>query len=171
MGKTKDKDIKTNAMRILDKMKIKYKIITYECNEFISGVVTAQKRGADIRKSYKTLVAQGKSNEYYVLVLPVAEEIDLKKAAKVLNEKSVEMIPVKDIQKVTGYIRGGCSPLGMKKQYKTVIQSGVEQYDTICISGGRIGSTIELSPMDLQKATNAEFDDFIQTHKEEQTFN
>lgn len=139
MAKHKDKEVKTNAMRILDKNKIFYETINYECDEFIDGLHTAEKTGAPVEQSFKTLVAQGKSKEYYVLVIPIAEEVDLKKAAKVLGEKSIEMIHVKDITKVTGYVRGGCSPLGMKKLYPTIIQESAETFDMIYVSGGRLG--------------------------------
>lgn len=161
MGKHKEKEIKTNAMRILEKNKIPYETIQYECEEFIDGLHTAQKTGAPVEQSFKTLVVQGKSKEYYVLVVPIAEEIDLKKAARVLNEKSIEMIHVKDITKVTGYIRGGCSPLGMKKQYLTVIHRSALEYDEIYISGGRIGTTLKLKPEDLAKTIKADFEDII----------
>lgn len=157
MAKNKDKEVKTNAMRILDKNKISYETITYECDEFIDGLHTAEKTGAPVEQSFKTLVAQGKSKEYYVLVLPIAEEVDLKAAARVLGEKSIEMIHVKDITAVTGYVRGGCSPLGMKKQYKTIIQESAEKYSQIYVSGGKIGSTIKVNPMDLARAARAEF--------------
>lgn len=157
MAKNKDKEVKTNAMRILDKNKISYETITYECDEFIDGLHTAEKTGAPVEQSFKTLVVQGKSKEYYVLVLPIAEEVDLKAAARVLGEKSIEMIHVKDITAVTGYVRGGCSPLGMKKQYKTIIQESAEKYSQIYVSGGKIGSTIKVNPMDLARAARAEF--------------
>lgn len=157
MAKNKDKEVKTNAMRILDKNKISYETITYECDEFIDGLHTAEKTGAPVEQSFKTLVAQGKSKEYYVLVIPIAEEVDLKAAARVLGEKSIEMIHVKDITAVTGYVRGGCSPLGMKKQYKTIIQESAEKYSEIYVSGGRIGSTIKVNPVDLARAAGAEF--------------
>ena len=157
MAKNKDKEVKTNAMRILDKNKISYETITYECDEFIDGLHTAEKTGAPVEKSFKTLVAQGKSKEYYVLVIPIAEEVDLKAAARVLGEKSIEMIHVKDITAVTGYVRGGCSPLGMKKKYKTIIQESAEKYSEIYVSGGRIGSTIKVNPVDLARAAGAEF--------------
>lgn len=157
MAKNKDKEVKTNAMRILDKNKIIYETITYECDEFIDGLHTAEKTGAPVEQSFKTLVAQGKSKEYYVLVIPIAEEVDLKAAARVLGEKSIEMIHVKDITAVTGYVRGGCSPLGMKKQYKTIIQESAEKYSEIYVSGGRIGSTIKVNPVDLARAAGAEF--------------
>lgn len=161
MGKHKEKEIKTNAMRILEKNKVPYETIQYECEEFIDGLHTAQKTGAPVEQSLKTLVVQGKSKEYYVLVVPIAEEIDLKKAARVLNEKSIEMIHVKDITKVTGYVRGGCSPLGMKKQYPTVIHRSALEYDEIYISGGRIGTTLKLKPEDLAKTIKADFEDII----------
>lgn len=157
----KGKEIKTNAMRILEKNKIAYKTITYECDEFIDGLHTAEKTGAPVEQSFKTLVVQGKSKEYFVLVIPIAEELDLKTAAKVLGEKSIEMIPVKDITRITGYIRGGCSPLGMKKQYKTVIHRTAEDYSRIYISGGKLGTSICLDPMDLSKAANAKFAEVI----------
>ena len=161
MGKHKEKEIKTNAMRILEKNKVPYETIQYECEEFIDGLHTAQKTGAPVEQSFKTLVVQGKSKEYYVLVIPIAEEIDLKKAARVLNEKSIEMIHVKDITKVTGYVRGGCSPLGMKKQYPTVIHKSALQYEEIYVSGGRIGTTLKLKPEDLAKVVKADFEDII----------
>lgn len=157
MAKNKDKEVKTNAMRILDKNKIPYETITYVCDAFIDGLHTAEKTGAPVEQSFKTLVARGKSKEYYVLVLPIAEEVDLKAAAKVLGEKSIEMIHVKDITAVTGYVRGGCSPLGMKKKYKTIIQESAEKYSEIYVSGGRIGSTIKVNPVDLARAAGAEF--------------
>ena len=160
MAKNKDKEVKTNAMRILDKNKIPYETITYVCDAFIDGLHTAEKTGAPVEQSFKTLVARGKSKEYYVLVLPIAEEVDLKAAAKVLGEKSIEMIHVKDITAVTGYVRGGCSPLGMKKQYKTIIQESAEKYSEIYVSGGRIGSPIKVNPVDLARAADAAFADF-----------
>ena len=161
MRKHKEKEIKTNAMRILEKNKIPYETIQYECEEFIDGLHTAQKTGAPVEQSFKTLVVQGKSKEYYVLVIPIAEEIDLKKAARVLKEKSIEMIHVKDITNVTGYVRGGCSPLGMKKQYPTVIHQSALKYGEIYISGGRIGTTLKLNPEALGKAVRAIFEDII----------
>ena len=143
------KEAKTTAMRMLDKHKITYEVLQYACNEFVDGLHTAQATGAPVDQSFKTLVMQGKSRQYYVYVVPIADEVDLKKAAKAVGEKSVEMIPVKDITKVTGYVRGGCSPLGMKKQYKTVLHNTAQQYEKIYISGGRIGMTLALNPKDL----------------------
>ena len=155
------KEVKTNAMRILDKNKIPYELISYECDEFIDGLHTAQKTGAPIEQSFKTLVAQGKSKAYYVFVVPIAEEVDLKLAAKTVKEKSVEMIHVKDINAVTGYVRGGCTPIGMKKLFPTYIQESARNFDRIYVSGGRIGTTLKLNPLDLAKLVRAEFADFI----------
>lgn len=157
----KEKEIKTNAMRILEKNKIPYETIQYECDEFIDGLHTAQKTGAPVEQSFKTLVVQGKSKAYYVLVIPIAEEIDLKTAARAVGEKSVEMIHVKDITKVTGYVRGGCSPLGMKKLYPTVIHKGALDFDEIYVSGGRIGTTLKVNPVKLAEAVQAKFEEII----------
>lgn len=154
----KDKEVKTNAMRILDRSKIKYRVNTYECDEFIDGVHIADKLGQPYESSFKTLVTVGKSGAYYVFVIPIAEELDMKKAAKAVGEKSVEMLHVKDINSVTGYIRGGCTPLGMKKQYVTVVDSSAQDFDEVIISGGRIGSQIILSPQDLAKVTRGKFE-------------
>ena len=131
----KEKEIKTNAMRMLDKHKISYETLQYECEEFIDGLHTAEITGAPPEQSFKTLVLQGKSRQYYVFVLPVAKEIDLKTAARLVAEKSLDMIPVKEITAVTGYVRGGCSPLGMKKQYPVLLHEEALQYDRINISG------------------------------------
>ena len=162
MAKDKEKDIKTNAMRILDRMKIPYEVVTYECDEFVDGVHVADMLGQAYEKSFKTLVLEGKSRQYYVFVLPIAEELDLKAAARAVREKSVEMIHVKDINAITGYIRGGCSPLGMKKQYPTVIHESAKDLDEMIISGGRIGSQIILKPDDLIRAARAHYADVIQ---------
>lgn len=160
------KEIKTNAMRILDKNKIKYEMIHYECEEFIDGLHTAEKTGAPVESSFKTLVMQGKSGNYYVYVVPIAKEVDLKAAAKAAGEKSVEMIPVKDITAITGYVRGGCSPLGMKKQFRTFVHNTAETLDKIYISGGRIGTTIVLSPKDLIMVICGEYADIVMQGKE-----
>lgn len=157
----KDKDIKTNAMRILDRSKINYKVNTYECDEFIDGVHIADMLHQPHESSFKTLIAQGKSGGYYVFALPIEKELDLKKAARAVGEKSVELIHVKDINKVTGYIRGGCTPLGMKKQFPTVVDISAEQFGEIIISGGRLGSQIFLDPKDLVKVTGGKFEDIV----------
>lgn len=151
------KENKTNAMRILDKNKILYSIKTYECDEFIDGIHVADMNGDPYEQSFKTLVTVGKSGDYYVFVIPIDKEIDFKKAAKIVGEKSVEMIHVKDINAVTGYIRGGCTPLGMKKLYPTVIEDSAKNFDEIIISGGKLGVQIILNPMDLAKVVNGKF--------------
>lgn len=155
------KELKTNAMRILDREKIPYKIIQYECDEFIDGLHTADITGAPVEQSFKTLILRGKTGQYYVVVIPVADEVDLKAAARAVGEKSVEMLPVKEITAVTGYVRGGCSPLGMKKTFPTVLQKDAAVFDTIYISGGRIGTTITLAPDDLIRAARASYADVV----------
>ena len=155
------KEVKTNAMRILDRNKIKYTLNTYECDNFIDGVSIADALGQDYDMSFKTLVTVGRSRQYYVFAIPIAEELDMKKAAKVVGEKSVEMLHVKDINKVTGYIRGGCTPIGMKKQYPTVVHESAKLYDTIIVSGGRLGAQILLNPDDLIKVTGGKYEDII----------
>lgn len=143
-------NIKTNAMRILDRAGISYNAYTYDHSDgLIDGISVAKKMGQSVEQVYKTLVAQGTSREYYVFVIPVAEELDLKRAARAVSEKAIEMIKVKDINKITGYIRGGCSPIGMKKEYKTVLDSSCKVLDTLIVSAGKIGHQIELSPNDL----------------------
>ncbi len=155
------KEQKTNAMRILDKNEIAYTVNTYECDEFIDGVTVADQLGQPYESSYKTLVAVGKSGGHYVFVLPIAEELDLKAAARAVGEKSVELIHVKDIFALTGYIRGGCTPIGMKKAFPTVIHESAAGFDTVIISGGRIGAQIILAPDDLVRVTRAKLADII----------
>ena len=157
----KQKEIKTNAMRILEKNNIDFEVRTYECDEFIDGIHVADKLGQPYEQSFKTLVLQGKSREYHVFVLPIAEELDLKKAAKVVGEKSLEMVPVKEINAVTGYIRGGCTAIGMKKQYDTVVHESAKDFEKMIVSGGRLGSQIFLPPEDLVKVTKGRFADII----------
>lgn len=147
---------KTNAMRILDKENIPYRVMTYDISDgLIDGISVAEKCGEDPKNVYKTLVTQGHSGDFYVFVLPVAAELDLKKAAACVDEKRVEMIHVKDIQKHTGYVRGGCSPVGMKKEYTTVVDAEAEGLDHIAVSGGKKGTQIILSPADLVEASHA----------------
>lgn len=155
------KETKTNAMRILDKNKIEYETITYECKEFIDGIHAAQVAGIPAEMSYKTLVMQGKSGSFYVFVVPILASVDLKKAAKVVGEKSIEMIHTKDILAITGYVRGGCSPIGMKKQFPTVIDASASGFKQISVSGGRIGLSLCMSPEDLIGLTKAECADVI----------
>lgn len=158
----KQKEIKTNAMRILETMKIPFQHLTYQCDEFVDGIQIADKLGLPHEKVYKTLVTVGSSKNYFVFVIPIAEELDLKAAARSVGEKSVEMIHVKDINSITGYIRGGCTAVGMKKQYVTRIDSSAEKLPEIYVSGGRIGSQLVLAPADLARATKAEFADIVQ---------
>ena len=149
---------KTNAMRILDAKKIAYEMLTYDNKDGkIDGISVAEKIGKDAKSVYKTLVAQGTSKNIFVFVIPVEEELDLKKAAKAAGEKAIEMLPVKDIQKWTGYIRGGCSPIGMKKDYKTFLDESSRQLESMVVSAGKIGVQIVLSPPQLQEVTKAEF--------------
>ena len=156
------KQQKTNAMRILDAKKIEYNMHTYEVDDnHIDGISVAQKLNQDENMVFKTLVAQGASKNFYVFVIPVAESLDMKKAAKAAGEKNVEMIHVKDINKVTGYIRGGCSPVGMKKLYPTFVHESGQGLEVIIVSGGKIGFQIELNPEDLQKIINFKYADII----------
>jgi Cys-tRNA(Pro)/Cys-tRNA(Cys) deacylase len=148
---------KTNAMRILDAKKVSYEMLTYDNKDGkIDGVSVAEKVGRDPKEVYKTLVAQGASKNIFVYIVPVAEELDLKKAAKAAGEKNIEMLPVKDIQKWTGYIRGGCSPIGMKKQYSTFIDESAKSLESIIVSGGKIGVQIVLDPVQLTEVTKAD---------------
>ena len=155
------KETKTNAMRILDKNKIGYEAITYECKEFIDGIHAAEASGIPAEISYKTLVMRGKSGSFYVFVVPILASVDLKKAAKIVGEKSVEMIHTKDILAITGYVRGGCSPIGMKKQFPTVIDASVLGLEQISVSGGRIGLSLLMPPEGLIRITKAHCADVI----------
>ena len=155
------KELKTNAVRFLEKNGIAYTMQTYQCDEFIDGIHVAEKLGQPLEETFKTLVAQGKSGSYYCFLLPVAMELDLKKAAKSVGEKSVELLHVKDITKVTGYVRGGCTPIGMKKQFMTVVHNSAETLDNFYISGGRIGTQIHLSPAALVSSIRGAFADIV----------
>lgn len=157
------KELKTNAMRFLDKCNVEYTVQLYDCPEFVDGTDVARKLSQPVELTYKTLVAAGKSGAHYCFLIPVAEELDLKKAAKSVSEKSVALIPVKDINAVTGYVRGACTPLGMKKQLVTVIHVTAEKLPLFCISGGRLGTQITLSPQELRLSINAAFRDITMT--------
>ena len=137
-------NFKTNALRILDKNKITYKTHDYSASGAVSGIEVATALGENPAQVFKTLVTTGKTGTHYVFMLPVAEELDLKKAAKSINEKSVEMLKQKDLLPLTGYIHGGCSPIGMKKQFKTVAHITAENFPTIIFSAGAIGWQVEL---------------------------
>jgi len=157
------KEVKTNAMRILDKLKIDYTHQIYECNEFVDGLQTADLLNLPYEQVYKTLVTEGKSKNYFVFVIPIDKELDMKKAAKAVGEKSVALIPLKDLTTITGYVRGGCTAIGMKKQYKTVLNNTAEEFDKIYISGGKIGLQLQLSPNDFCAAVPAIYGDVIVT--------
>ena len=159
----KQKEVKTNAMRILESLKIPFEHYSYECDEFIDGLQIADKLSLPYEMVYKTLVTIGASKNYFVFVIPIAEELDLKKAARSVGEKNVEMIHVKDINSITGYIRGGCTAVGMKKQYVTRIDESAAAHEKIYVSGGKIGLQIKLKPEDLKRAAKAEFADIIRS--------
>ncbi|MDE7321196.1 MAG: Cys-tRNA(Pro) deacylase [Lachnospiraceae bacterium] len=161
MAKSEQTKLKTNAMRMLDTKKIPYTTRTYECNEFINAMQIADMLGLPYEKVYKTLITQGSSKNYYVFVIPIAEDLDMKAAAKSVGEKSVEMLHVKDIHAVTGYVRGGCTAIGMKKQFVTRIDQNAEKLDSIVVSGGKLGVQLELTPQNLAAASNAKFADII----------
>ena len=155
------KETKTNAVRILEKMKIPFEMHTYECDEFVDGMQTSQILNIAPELMYKTLVTVGKSKNYYVFVIPIVEEIDFKKAAKAVQEKSLEMLPLKDLTSVTGYIRGGCTAIGMKKKFKTIVHEDAKKLQKIVVSGGRIGLQLVLCPEDLKKVSDAEYANVI----------
>ncbi len=149
--------VKTNAIRIVETAKIDYVLHSYPCKEALDAVTVAGKIGANIERVFKTLVTQGKSGDYYVFVVPGKEELDLKKAAQSVGEKSVSMIHVKDINKITGYIRGGCSPVGMKKNYVTVFDISAESFEKIYVSAGKLGYQMEIAPKALCNLVNGKF--------------
>ncbi len=144
-------DYKTNVMRILDQQKLDYKSYSYINADAVSGIDVATVLGQDPGQVFKTLVTLGKSKAYYVFMVPVSEELNLKKAASSVGEKSIEMIKAKDLLALTGYIHGGCSPIGMKKQFVTTIDQSAEQYKTVLFSAGKIGYQVEISLDNLQK--------------------
>ncbi len=154
---------KTNVMRILDQKKIKYNSYEYSHEDgVVDGLGVATKLGQDPNKVFKTLVCVSKSKKNYVFVVPVAHELDLKKCAKSVLEKSVEMISVKELLPLTGYVRGGCSPIGMKKSFVTVVDKTALDFDTIIFSAGKIGYQVEINPMDLNKLIRVSFESIIE---------
>lgn len=153
---------KTNVMRILEQKKIPYKSYSYVNTNAISGIEVANVLNQDPNQVFKTLVTTSNSNTNYVFVIPVNKELDLKKAAKTVNEKSISMLKSKDLLPLTGYIHGGCSPIGMKKLFKTVFDISANNYDTIIFSGGKIGYQVELNLNDLKKVINYTLNDIIQ---------
>ena len=153
---------KTNAMRILDKEKINYKICTYDMSDDMTdGISVALKTGKKVEEVYKTLVTQGISKSFYVFVIPVDQELDLKKIAVLTKEKKIDMIPMKDLLSITGYVKGGCSPVGMKKLFQTFFHEDILNLPTITVSGGKVGIQIELSPNDLISITKASIGNLI----------
>ncbi len=149
------KETKTNAMRILDQNHISYQIHTYDVSDdMIDGVSVAKKCGEDPEQVFKTLVTVGNDKNYYVFVIPVAEKLDLKECAKAVGVKNVEMIPQKELLGLTGYIHGGCSPIGMKKKFETVFDETIVLFDEILVSGGRVGTQVEVSVGDLIRITD-----------------
>ena len=150
---------KTNVMRVLAQKKITYKSYSYEADATLSGAEIAGILGEDVKKVFKTLVTRGKTGTYYVFVIPVARELDLKKAAKVVSEKSIEMIPQKELLPLTGYVHGGCSPIGMKKFFRTTIDETAKDFDTFFFSGGKVGFQVEVNPKDLEKVIRFEYAD------------
>lgn len=154
---SKAKEIKTNAMRILDRMKISYEMYSYECDEFTDAQHTADQLGFPHEIVFKTLVTVSPKREYYVCVIPIDEELDLKKAAQAAGVKSLAMIHVKEINDVTGYVRGGCTPVGMKKQYPVFVDASAEQFPQVIVSGGKIGYQMKLAPKDLLAACRGTF--------------
>ena len=153
---------KTNVMRILEKKKISYQAHSYpHGKEPVDGATVARLLGQDPQQVYKTLVAQGHSKNYYVFVIPVEEELDLKKAAKVANEKSIEMLKSKELLPLTGYVHGGCSPIGMKKVFTTFLHSTAKEQEHIIFSAGKIGYQVEVAPEDLAKVVRFTFADVI----------
>lgn len=157
----KEKTVKTNAMRMLDSMKIAYEMQSYECDEFVDGVTTADKLGLPHALVYKTLVTVAKSRAYYVFVIPIEAELDLKAAARAVGEKAVELLPLKELTAVTGYVRGGCTAIGMKKAFPTVLDASAEALSYLHVSGGKPGLQLKLSVEDYLKASKAKTADII----------
>ncbi len=156
------KDLKTNAMRILEQHGISYKEHILDLKEAVDGVTCANMLGVNLESTFKTLVTVGKSGNYYVFVIPVAETLSMKKAASSVGEKNVEMIPMKELLKVAGYVHGGCSPIGMKKIFTTVVDETAILFDNIIFSGGKIGYFIEVNPMEIDKVIPVSFVDIVE---------
>ena len=157
----KQKAEKTNVMRIIEQHKLPYESHDYSQSGAISGMEVVEALGQEPGRMFKTLVTQGASKNYYVFMVPVDGELHLKKAAKAVSEKSIEMVKSKELLPLTGYIHGGCSPIGMKKQFRTTIHQTARDYPTVFFSGGKIGHQIEMAPDDLQKIVPIEYADII----------
>ncbi len=156
------KIIKTNAMRILDSNNIRYQEKVLDIKEALDGVTCANMLGVALESTFKTLVTVSKSKNYYVFVVPVAEKLSLKKAASAVGEKDLSMLPQKELLGLTGYIHGGCSPIGMKKVFKTVIDETAILFERIIFSGGKIGYFIEVNPQDIVDVIPVEFKDIVE---------
>lgn len=152
---------KTNVMRILDQKKIKYNEYYYGDTDAISGIDVANVLNEDPNRVFKTLVTVAKSKQNYVFMIPVEKELDFKKCAKSVNEKSIEMIPQKELLPLTGYVHGGCSPIGLKKQFKVVIDKSANNFEKIIFSGGKVGYQVEVDINDLKKVINRKFEDIV----------
>lgn len=157
----KDKDMKTNVMRLLDQAGVNYNHYCYADIDAISGVEVAAAMNQSVEMVFKTLVTEAPSKQHYVFVIPVAEELDLKKAASACGEKSIAMLKQKDLLPLTGYIHGGCSPIGMKKQFKTYFHESVNNLETVIFSAGKIGYQVEVKPADLKAVVAYETADII----------
>lgn len=157
------KQEKTNVMRILEQKKIAYKSYEYSDTGAISGVEVASVLGEDVNQVFKTLVTVGATKGYYVFMIPVHKELDLKKAAKIVGEKSITMIKSKELLPLTGYIHGGCSPIGMKKQFRTVIDASAMDFNTILFSAGKIGYQVEVALEDLKQVVKYDLGDVVTT--------
>lgn len=153
------KEAKTNAVRFLEKAGIAYEEITFPTDHALSGVEVAEVLGEDPDAVFKTLVTCGKSKEHYVFMIPVASELDLKKAAAAVGEKSISMIPSKELLPLTGYIHGGCSPIGMRKRFHTVMDETAQLFDKVMFSGGRIGCQVKMTPEALAEVIPLTFAD------------
>ncbi|GAA3351381.1 Cys-tRNA(Pro) deacylase [Lysinibacillus sp. FSL M8-0216] len=161
----KAKHAKTNAIRLLEQQKIQFDVIEYEIGDGqVDGVSVAEKIGQPVARVFKTLVARASAHKLFVFVIPVADELDLKAAAKVVGEKKIDMLPVKDLLSYTGYVRGGCSPVGMKKLYPTVIDETAQQQGSIIVSAGKIGMQMHVQLNDLKNITKAQLAPITTTH-------
>ncbi|MDP1394833.1 Cys-tRNA(Pro) deacylase [Lysinibacillus capsici] len=162
----KAKHAKTNAIRLLEQQKIHFDVMEYETGDGqVDGVSVAEKIGQPVARVFKTLVAKASAQRLFVFVIPVAEELDLKAAAKVVGEKKIEMLAVKDLLSHTGYVRGGCSPVGMKKLYPTVIDVSAQEQGSIIVSAGKIGMQIHVQIEDLKNITKAQLASITTTHE------
>lgn len=152
---------KTNVTRLVESMGLPYREHTYEPDASLTGADVARLLGQDPERVFKTLVTTGKSGAHYVFMLPVEAELDLKKAAKAVGEKAIEMLKSKELLGLTGYIHGGCSPIGMKKQFPTTVHETAQLYDTILFSAGRVGCQIELAPEHLERLVPLDYADLV----------